>query len=71
MDITIKIPDTAIQRIQNAFGHWDALKNKYIPATAAEVKAAMKDWLKTKVIEIESNQVATAKRKEITDEDWQ
>jgi hypothetical protein len=68
--LTITVPDAVVPRIRTAMGHFDVPTNTWIDATVVEVQAAIKVFIKSKVIEYESTQQAMATRGQVSGEIW-
>lgn len=60
-NLTITVPDAAIARIQAAFGHTDSTVAPAVVtlATLAEIREAIKGFVRSKVQNYESNQAAS------------
>ena len=68
--LTITVPDTAVPRIRTALGHIDPQTQQWVDATQAEVLAAVKAFLKERVIAHETTQTAIADRNARSAEQW-
>jgi hypothetical protein len=66
--LTITVPDSVVPRIRTAFGH--SVGGVWTDATVVEVQDATKVWIKQRVIEYESAQVAMQKRSDVSGEVW-
>lgn len=66
--LPITIPDANIPRIQAAFGHQGPPPGlEWIPATNAEVQAAITNWLRQYVRNYEEEQVSLEAIEDVTD----
>jgi len=69
--ISITVPDSALPRLRAAFGHPDPVTpGAWVDATNAEVMAAVKAALKSKVIDHETTIAAMADRATRSSESW-
>lgn len=69
--LTINVPDELVPRIRAAFGKWDNLDPTLrIPATAAELQAAIKAFVRATTLEFETGEAAKTKRSELNGENW-
>ncbi len=61
--LSVTVPDAALPRIRAAFGHAESLLDPtWVPATAAEIQAWMRQQLKQRVIDYEGGIAADAAR---------
>lgn len=68
-NITLTVPDAAVPRIRDAFGHPN-LDGTRTPATVAEVQATLQNYIKGCVVEYETAKQAMATRNAIGQENW-
>ena len=71
--ISITIPDATVPRIRAAFGKWGTdpeTLGTWVPATAAEVVAAIKEYAKNRVRDYEAQQAALTVHQSVTNENW-
>lgn len=68
--LTITIPDEVVPRIRAAMGTNDPVTGDRVPATVAEVQTAIKQFVKSQVINYETTLSAMAKRDEVSNETW-
>lgn len=68
-DFTITVPDAVVPRIRDAFGTKEA-NGTITPATLDQVRAAVKEFMRRRVLEFEASEAALAKRAEVEDEQW-
>jgi len=68
--LTITVPDAVVTRIQAAFGHIDPITLLFVPATVTEIQAAIKNFVKARVIDAEVATTATTKRTDVSSEGW-
>jgi hypothetical protein len=64
------IPDDKVVRIREAFGHDEFVTNTHVPATLAEVKAAIRGFLRERVDNYETTRNAIADRAARNSEVW-
>lgn len=69
-DFVITIPDAVVTRIRLAFGSNDPESGVRVPATTIEVRAVLKNYLKSHVIEYETGEAAKVKRESVGGETW-
>lgn len=67
--LSIDIPDNAVPRLRAAFGHFDS-NQQWVDATAAEVTARVKGFLREQVINYETTKAAMAIREAKAKEQW-
>jgi hypothetical protein len=69
--LSVTIPDAVVPRIREAFGHQDPNNPTVrIPATVADVQAAVKGYLKSRVIDFEIGEQADVTRLTKSGENW-
>ena len=68
--MTITVPDAVVPRLRQAFGRNDPSTGNRIPATVAEIEAAIKSWTKGIVLEYETSVAANIKRDAVGGEIW-
>jgi len=69
-NLTITIPDAVVPRIRTAMGHFDVPTATWVDATVNDIQAAIKVFVKQRVIEYESAQQAMATRSSVSGETW-
>lgn len=70
--LSITVTDAQALRARTALGHWDnsVLPAVWAPATAAEVRALILQWLKARVIDYETTQENEVSREAKAAEAW-
>lgn len=69
MDFVITVPDAHVTRIRAAFGR-STVDNVRVPATAAEVRQVLLDFLRSRVQSYETEVAAKTKSDEVLKEVW-
>ena len=68
--LEISVPDSVVQRIRVAFGHSDPLTQLWVDATVGEIETAIKQFIKSHVLNYETTLVAIVERNRISGETW-
>lgn len=68
--LSLTIPDNVVPRIRTAFGRFTGEPPIWTAATAAEIEAMLKNYIRSHVENYEARIAAEAKHKEVEGESW-
>jgi len=68
--LVIIVPDVIVPRIRIAFGHTDPITQLWVNATVSNIETAIKQFVKSHVLNYETTLAALAERNRLSEENW-